>query len=109
MWEITQRPHIMLDPTNSQGGEMVLPFFWNKNLLDIPGEDWNLMGSLKISTLQGLKHALGATDTVTINVFAWAESVRFAIPTQTEPGAIAPQADEYVGVPYLVRQLLLLT
>jgi hypothetical protein len=91
----TQRPHIMLDPTNSQGGEMVLPFFWNKNLLDIPGEDWNLMGALKISTLQGLKHALGATDTVTINVFAWAESVRFAIPTQTEPGAIAPQADEY--------------
>ncbi|APG78930.1 hypothetical protein 2 [Beihai picorna-like virus 17] len=91
----TQRPHIMLDPTNSQGGEMVLPFFWNKNLLDIPGEDWSLMGALKISTLQGLKHALGATDTVTINVFAWAESVRFAIPTQTEPSAIAPQADEY--------------
>lgn len=91
----TQRPHIMLDPTNSQGGEMVLPFFWNKNLLDIPGEDWNSMGVLKISTLQGLKHALGATDTVTINVFAWAEAVRFAIPTQTEPGAIAPQADEY--------------
>lgn len=91
----TQRPHIMLDPTNSQGGEMVLPFFWNKNLLDIPGEDWNSMGSIKISTLQGLKHALGATDTVTINVFAWAEDVRFAIPTQAEPGTIEPQADEY--------------
>jgi hypothetical protein len=28
-------------------------------------------------------------------VFAWAEDVKFAIPTNFEPGAIQPQADEY--------------
>lgn len=89
----SQRPHIYIDPTNSQGGEMCLPFFTPRNLLDITSMDWREMGELVIHSIQGLKHANGATDTVTINVFAWAEDVQFAIPTQTEPGAIAPQAE----------------
>jgi hypothetical protein len=91
----SQRPHVYLDPTNSQGGEMKLPFFTPKNVLDIVAMDWRNMGELVIHSMQGLKHANGATDSVTVNVFAWAEDVKFAIPTNFEPGAISPQADEY--------------
>lgn len=96
----SQRPHVYLDPTNSQGGELCLPFFTPRNLLDVTSMDWREMGEIVIHSMQGLKHANGATDTVTINVFAWAEDVRFAVPTSVEPGAIAPQAmdgsmDEY--------------
>lgn len=91
----SQRPHLYIDPTNSQGGEMCLPFFFFKNALDVPSADWNEMGTLTLNTLTPLKHANGAVDTVTVNVFAWAENVKFAIPTQIEPGAIVPQADEY--------------
>lgn len=98
----SQRPHIWLNPTTSQGGEMELPFFFYKNLMDIVAQDWNQMGELVAHSLQPLKHANGATDDVTVSVFAWAEDVSFAIPTQVEPGAIAPQSkevDEYSNKP----------
>lgn len=94
----SQRPHVYLDPTNSQGGELCLPFFTPANLIDIPRMEWRGMGEMVLHSMQGLKHANGATDTVRINVFAWAEEVKFAIPTQHNPGAIEPQAaveDEY--------------
>lgn len=90
----SQRPHIWLNPTTSTGGEMELPFFFYKNLMDIVGQDWNQMGELVAHSLQPLKHANGATDDVTVSVFAWAEDVHFSIPTQVEPGAIAPQSKE---------------
>lgn len=90
----SQRPHVYLDPTNSQGGELCLPFFTPRNLLDITSMDWREMGEIDVHSMQGLKHALGATDTVTVNVFVWAEDVRFALPTSVEPGAITPQAME---------------
>lgn len=90
----SQRPHIWLNPTQSEGGEMKLPFFYYKNLIDIVSQDWNDLGELVAHSLQPLKHANGATDTVTVNVFAWAENVSFSIPTQVEPGSIAPQAME---------------
>jgi hypothetical protein len=86
----SQRPHIFLDPTNSQGGEMVLPFFWHQNLFNIVAQDWKEMGEITITSLQELKHANGATDSVTVNVFAWATDVKFAIPTNIQTGSIAP-------------------
>jgi hypothetical protein len=52
------------------------------------------MGELVAHSLQNLKHANGAVDDVTVNVFAWAENVQFSIPTQVEPGSVAPQALE---------------
>lgn len=91
----TQRPHIWIDPTNSQGGEMSLPFFYWKNALDIVGSDWDDMGLLSIAPLNLLAHANGADSPCTINVFVWAENVKFAIPTSINPGEIEPQADEY--------------
>lgn len=95
----SQRPHVYLDPTNSQGGEMKLPFFIYWNVLDIVNMDWRRMGEVVLHSMQSLKHANGATDNVTVNVFAWAEDVKFAIPTNFEPGAISPQADEYSNRP----------
>lgn len=97
--EASQRPHVILDPTNSQGAEMCLPFFTYFNLLDITNQDWRTMGTINLKEFQDLKHANGAVDTVTINVFAWAEDVKFSIPTSVEPGSIVPQADEHSRKP----------
>lgn len=98
----SQRPHIYLDPTTNQGGTMCLPFFWEDNYLEVPDAEWRNMGEMKIHTMQQLKHANGATDAVTISVFAWAEDVSLAIPTSTDAtglvpqiGEFKPQADEY--------------
>jgi hypothetical protein len=92
----SQRPHVFLDPTTSQGGELVLPFFWYNNWLSIPNEEWDEMGVIAMHEMNALKHANGATDTVTITVLAWAEDVELAVPTSTNPGSIALQGgDEF--------------
>lgn len=91
--QASQRPHVYLDPTTNAGGEMVLPFFWFKNYLSIPDMEWEQMGSITVSTLQNLKHANGATDTVTIQVYAWATEVEFGVPTSRAPANLAPQAE----------------
>jgi hypothetical protein len=75
---------------------MSLPFVWKYNALDIPNQEWRDMGDVIIHGMQNLKHANGATDSVTVSVFVWATDVSLAIPTATEPGAISPQAGEYV-------------
>lgn len=92
--QASQRPHVYLDPTTSQGGSLMLPFFWHKNSLSIPDQEWREMGDIIISTLSPLKHANGANDRVTISVFAWAEDVHMSIPTSAEPGALSPQCAE---------------
>jgi len=91
----SQRLSIVLDPTTSMGGTMELPFIYPWNAMSIPDQDWVNMGLMSIRTLNPLKHANGATDSVQISVFAWAEDVELAVPTSVEPGSIAPQAGLY--------------
>lgn len=98
----SQRPHIYLDPTMSQGGELCLPFVWYNNALRIPQQDWRLMGSMNIREMNPLKHANDAQDPLTVSVFAWAEDVVLSIPTAGEPGSLSPQMgmlDEYKDAP----------
>lgn len=91
----SQRMHVWLDPTKSQGGTLCLPYVFWKNGMNIPEQDWREMGELDIASVTTLEHANGGTDSVTISVFAWAEDVSLSIPTVSEPGALAPQAGEY--------------
>lgn len=90
----SQRPHVYLDPTTSQGGTLSLPFVWYENALSIPRQDWRQMGQVIIHGMQNLKHANGASDQVIVSVFAWAEDVSLSIPTANEPGALSPQMGE---------------
>jgi hypothetical protein len=90
--EASQRPHVYLDPTTNSGGEMVLPFFYYKNYLRIPSSEWRQMGSIKVSTIEALKHANGATDTVTVQVYAWASDVEFGVPTSINSNALTAQS-----------------
>lgn len=94
----SQRPHVYLDPTNSLGGTLTLPFCWYENALRIPSQEWRDMGSVIIHGMQDLKHANGSTDAITVSVFVWAEEVSLSVPTANEPGALTPQMgqkDEY--------------
>lgn len=88
----SQQPHVYLDPTTSQGGDMVLPFVWYKNALSIPEAEWDDMGEITVRAINDLKHANGATDSVTISVWAWAEDVSLSIPTSENPSTIQPQS-----------------
>jgi hypothetical protein len=96
---VTQRPHIMLDPVESQGGEMILPFFYTKDALDIVTAEWSEMGRLTLSEFSTLLAASSTTDPVTIQIFAWAEDLKFAIPTEYDAATLSAQADEYSARP----------
>jgi hypothetical protein len=114
--QLSQRPHVFIDPTTSQGACMSLPFTWWDNTIDttngedpnvdVNDNDWARMGQLELNSINVLKHANGATDGATIDIFCWATNVNYSTPTNANPVLIAPQSldnrvpmakDEYTG------------
>lgn len=83
--EMSQRPSVMLDPTDSTGAMMDLPFFWMNNALNIPKREWEEMGIINLVDMVPLRHANGSTDSITISVFAWATDVNLSQPTSKVP------------------------
>jgi hypothetical protein len=92
----SQRPHVYLDPTTSAGGDMILPFVWDYNALRLPIGDFSRMGAVSIRTLNELKHANGASDPITISVFAWAEDMHLSTPTVSDVSGLSPQMEETI-------------
>jgi hypothetical protein len=93
----SHRMHIYLNPTESEGGSMELPFFYPKNALSIPDNEWDQLGNLVLYQMNPLQHANGSLDPVTITVMAWAEDVRYSIPTSSLPQMAieSKQGDEH--------------
>lgn len=99
----SQRPHIYLYPQCNKGGEMMLPFFYNKNWLNTASaQDFRDMGYIDIYDIVMLQNANSvAAGDVDIQIYAWAENVRVCGPTtqavlQSGETDCQPQAkDEY--------------
>lgn len=89
----SQRPHLWLYPQTNQGGEMTLPFYYYQEWLNInSATDVSNFGTLTLEDIVALRSASGATSqTVTIQIWAWAENVKLAGPTYS----LALQNDEY--------------
>jgi len=93
---MTQRPHIYLDPSASQGGTLCMPSVWFANAMDVTTNDIEAQGVVTLRMLNPLKHANGATAPIIISVFAWLEDVELSVPTSVNPLSIVPQSsDEY--------------
>lgn len=90
--QASQQPHVFLNPTTSTGGEMALPFFWHKNYLSVTDGEWDRLGALTTRSINPLKHANGASDKVTISVFAWVEDVSLNVLTSVDASTIVPQS-----------------
>nr|ULF99998.1 MAG: hypothetical protein [Marnaviridae sp.] len=91
----TQRPHIFLDPCMSTGGQLDLPFFFWKDAMNIPAQDWTQMGQIFVESINPLRNANGSTADLTITVFAWMSEVTLDSPTLTAPTNLIAQAGEY--------------
>jgi len=91
----TQRPHLYINPTESQGGDMCLPFVHWNNTVRVPDAEWSDLGEITVRTLSALKNANGAEDGITLSVFAYLEDPNMSIPTSMNPTTIVPQSDEY--------------
>lgn len=81
---LSQRQHLILNPTNSQGGDLTLPFFHNKNYLDlIDPTDILDMGEISMISLAPLDRAIYSAiqRQINITVMAWMTDVELAGPT----------------------------
>lgn len=101
----SQRPKVFLDPTTNQGGELICPFIYPKNTLDIPSAEWGKMGNITCFTLNALQHANDSTDPVTVTAYAWMVDYDLSTPTSQLPSTIVPQmecADDYEFFPEMM-------
>lgn len=89
----SQVPGVYLEPATMTTAEMVLPFLWPGNWIDITSDDQLLrMGRLNFIQYANLRSANGVTSAgATIQVYAWAEEVSLMGPTTLAP----LQSDEY--------------
>lgn len=94
----SQMPRVILDTTLSQGGELSLPFLYKQNWLNITTSDWTELGLMRLRSFVDLQHANGATDPLTISIFAWLENVELTIPTTNDPGSLSFQSEYGVGI-----------
>lgn len=85
----SQKPHFFLNPTKNQGGELCMPFFYDKNYMSIPSGDWNDMGDIVIKSFGNLLHANGGDDPVTVTIYLWAEDVVLTVPTISDPPLVS--------------------
>jgi len=104
--QASQKPHLLLDPTTSQGGEMLLPFLWPENYLDITVPGWeDNMGEIDIHDFDILQHANGGTDPITVSVFCWTENLTLAVPTTNQAqGAVEDAELDELGFPLPYRE-----
>lgn len=82
--QATSCPHIFIDPTTSEGGEMVLPFFSPFNWIDLSETKMRRdMGMLDFFTVVPLRHANSATSTFNVQFYAWMEDAEICTPTSS--------------------------
>lgn len=92
----SQLMHVQLNPTESLGGTMHLPFIWQLNTMNIPSAVWGLMGEIQMLSYTPLKHAQNGLDPITVSVFAWCEDIELSTPTtDNSAGLVAQSSDEY--------------
>lgn len=91
---LSQQPGLWIYPQHSEGGEIVLPFFYHKNFLPVTvSDEFARMGRIALHAFTPLASANGATGQgVSVQVYAWAEDVVLSAPTL---GLSMQARDEY--------------
>jgi hypothetical protein len=79
--EFSQRPHIVLSPRESQGGEMLLPFIFNRDYVDLLSDEMTQMGRLYLRTIVPLAMANGGDQACTVTIMAHYEDLELCMPT----------------------------
>jgi hypothetical protein len=90
---LSQQPGFYITPAANAGGQMELPFFYNKNWLELTNAGIVTgFGTLNFEVYAPLIVAVsGGTTAVTVQVFAWMTEVELMCSTS----ALALQGDEY--------------
>jgi len=94
----SQKPHIWMYPQTNTGGEMVLPFIYHQNFIDLTTQaDLQELGEITLTEVVGLDTANDvAIPTITIQVYAWMEDVELTGPSTVDN---LQAGDEYAEGP----------
>jgi len=89
----SQRPHIMVIPQDSLGGELTVPFIWPREFADLQSAtEIQALGELELEILAQLASANAVVGAgVTVQIFAWLSDVQLETPSL----GLALQSDEY--------------
>lgn len=91
----SQLPNVLLDPTDNQTQEMVLPFFNIRDHITLDQTNGARLGVIFMNELNPLQMANSVSvDPITINVFGWLEDVSLTIPSFTTTATFTAQAEE---------------
>lgn len=91
--QLSMLPHIFLDPSTGEGGEMTLPFFCPENWLDLTNTTSTTdMGELRLVSFNPLRHANSADGDCTITLYAWMENPELCTPTSADYGSWVGQS-----------------
>lgn len=95
-YQFSQRLNVVIDPTESEAGEMTLPFVWYNNWLRLGvTQDLEDMGELILSSFNPLANAAGGTEGCSISIFAYMSDVKLAGPTSYQSQSAMGKDDEY--------------
>jgi hypothetical protein len=89
--QASQRLHGYLDPTESQGCILCIPYISAANNMVIANGDWSQQSVVFLREMNKLKHSNGSVNPITISVFVWAEDVTLSIPTSAEANGLVAQ------------------
>lgn len=93
----SQLPHIMVEPQVNDGGEMVLPFIYHKQFVDITvAANVASLGQMNLISMAPLSSASETySGAITLTLYAWVEEPKLFGPTTK----LALQNDEYGNGP----------
>lgn len=95
----SQRPHIILDPCESRGGDLELPYvnYFTYSAITTSSPEFERidnLGVLTLSSFNPLAHANASVTPLTITIFAWFEDAEVVAPTQTTASTTFSQSME---------------
>jgi len=89
----SQRQHVLIDPTTSKGGEMVIPLHIREAAVSLTGTAFANWGELWLRSLNTLRQ-LNSTKALTFTIYAWCENAQLSGPTQTNMTGLTAQSGE---------------
>lgn len=99
---LTTRPHVFFYPQLQEEAEMVLPFIYHKNWIEITPEmnEFDTLGWVSVSSVVPLKSAAGASSVqgIEVAIYVWAEDVEVSGPSYVlQSGDPMPVRPKLIG------------
>jgi len=91
--EASQRPRISIKARNSQGGELLLPFVFPRDFVDLTSAEFDVLGTATLASIVPLATSNGLVSPCRITVMGKFENVELYTPTSLKLGEIEDQND----------------